>query len=489
MRDAIRVLSVVSAFVLLSASGGQAQDIVSGTPVSLTLEEAIRSARQNNPQYLTARNNLRLNATNTRNTWANTLLPSVRVNLLSTGAGGNARTTSFDNFGNPIQNPITNWVYNSSSSQNLNFSWSFTGTSLFRAHREMQITNEGREIQVETQTNTVERNVRNQFYAVQQAQFQLALQQTILADLERDLNTTNVRYALGQGNTVQVRQAELAIKQQEQSIAQQRRQLQQSLLTLWTTLGDPDLGPIELVPAPIRVFEPSGIEVESLVLIAQTSSPQARSAENSIESSRMSLTNAKQTAWLPSFSSSFRLGRGVNARDMSGAIFELTDYEGGRDMSFSISLNFPILSNYFQTKNSLTQAEVSFQNAQENHRQTRLDFEQSVRSAYQNLLGQYEAIALAVESRAIAADALRLAREQYALGASSFDALQQSIRADENARRDVINAQYSFINSFTQLETATGVPIPVDEAAYARAVAELGDLSDAGIGLGGPGGN
>lgn len=170
---------------------------------------------------------------------------------------------------------------------------------------------------------------------------------------------------------------------------------------------------------------------------------------------------------------------------MTEELFVLSDYGGERDMSFSLGVRLPILSNYFQTKYNLVQAEVNLQNQEAQFEQTQLNFEQSVRSAYQNLVGQYEALRLAVISRDIAADALRLAREEYQLGASTFDQLQQIVDADESARDAVINAQYNFINNFIALENAIGLPVPVDPSAYERAVQELGDLADARLGGGG----
>ena len=489
MKQMMRVTSLVLVCTLFLVNDGVAQN-VQGVPVQMTLDDAIRIAMSNNPGYLQANNNLRLNRTNTLLTWGNTLLPRVSLSVLRTSVGGNVVQTAFDNFGNPIQNPDSEWRYSSSSNQSLNFSWGFTGTSLFRNHREMQLTNEGREIQFETQTNQIERTVKQQFLSVQQSQFQLQLQDMILVDRQRDLITTERRRALGQGTTrIDVRLAELAIKQQEQTIATQRRTLQLTLLTLRATLGDSGLGPIEIVPTPIAVFEPSGLDAEALVLVAQTSSPQARSAENTLENQALSLTNVKQNAWIPSFTSSLRLGRGINARDLTGALFEVADYPDGKDLSFTLTLSFPIFSNYFQTKQQLTQAQVNYENQEATYRQTQLDFERTVRSGYQNLVSQYEALVLAVESGEIAADALRLARDAYAIGASSFDQLQQSVTGDANARRDVINAQYSFITNFINLENAIGLPVPVGDAAYARALAELGDISTGGIGLGAAGGN
>jgi len=488
MKHSIGTMILVAAFGLAGFAdvSGQA---VSGTPVRLTLDDAVRTARGNNPAYLQATNSLRLNRTSTLMTWGNTLLPRVSLNLLNTSARGNVVQTAFDNFGNPIENPEDSWRYSSNSSQDLNFSWSFTGTSLFRDHRNMQIANEGRVIQVETQDNQIERTVKQRFLAVQQAQFQLELQETVLVDRQRDLVTTERRYALGQGTRVDVRRAELTISQQAQTLANQRRTLQQALLQLRTELGDPELGPIEIVPTPITVFEPSGLDANALVLIAQTSSPQARTAANSLESQRLSLTDVKQRSWVPTFNSSFRLGRSVNGRDLSDAIFEVSDYDSGKNLSFNLSLSFPIFSNYFQTKNSVTQAEVNFENQENTYRQTQLQFEETVRSAHQNLVSQYEALVLSVESAEIAADALRLAREAYAIGGSTFDQLQQSVTDDENARRDVITTQYSFITNFITLENAIGLAVPVDESAYARAVAALGDLSGGGAGLDGAEGN
>ncbi|MGW8268228.1 MAG: TolC family protein, partial [Longimicrobiales bacterium] len=83
----------------------------------LTLEEALQRARVHNPDYRMAENDLELSRVG-RQEAIGAFLPNLSFQA-GTGLSFDRQLVSRDNFGNPIENPVTEWQTSSSSSQYL----------------------------------------------------------------------------------------------------------------------------------------------------------------------------------------------------------------------------------------------------------------------------------------------------------------------------------------------------------------------------------
>ena len=105
--------------LVVGASPGTAQQ--AGGP--LTLEEALTVAGVQNPSVQQATNQLALNEPERWNFLFGELMPSIQLNLFSTGYNGNIQRRAVDNFGNPIESPTADWVYFSNTRQSLSFNW------------------------------------------------------------------------------------------------------------------------------------------------------------------------------------------------------------------------------------------------------------------------------------------------------------------------------------------------------------------------------
>jgi hypothetical protein len=109
--------------------------------VTLTLDGALNRARGTNPTYRQAVNSAGLNGTEARTTWFSQVLPRAQMNLFNTQFTGNLTRQGFDNFGNPIENPISDWKYFSQTDQSLDLTWSIQGSSIFNALDRQRLTN------------------------------------------------------------------------------------------------------------------------------------------------------------------------------------------------------------------------------------------------------------------------------------------------------------------------------------------------------------
>ena len=81
----------------------------------LTLQEALELAARHNPEYRQAQNTMTLSGPASRAAWG-AFLPSLSFNA-GTGLSANRRLVAEDFFGNPIDNPQSEWQTSSSSSQ------------------------------------------------------------------------------------------------------------------------------------------------------------------------------------------------------------------------------------------------------------------------------------------------------------------------------------------------------------------------------------
>ncbi|HSM60612.1 MAG TPA: hypothetical protein VK849_07425, partial [Longimicrobiales bacterium] len=134
-------LALGTLLALRGALSGQAVDTV-----TLTLDEALSMALGSNPAYRQAVNSAQLNGTEMRTTWFDQILPQAQINLFSTQFTGNLTRVATDNFGNPIENPTSDWNYFSQTNQSVDLTWRIQGASIFNALDRQRLTNLDRDV-------------------------------------------------------------------------------------------------------------------------------------------------------------------------------------------------------------------------------------------------------------------------------------------------------------------------------------------------------
>lgn len=456
----IGLLALLAAMVI--ALPAAAQQATSGQAMVLSLDEAIRIARGQNPTYRQAMNTLDLNGPETRNTWLTQLIPSLNLNLFSTTYSGNLSNIGSDDFGNPVRLDNAEFQYFSSSRQNIQLSWSFQGASLFQDLKGQNLNNADRLRGEEIGLWTLESDLRSQYFdALEQAEL-LRIEQELADDQRINFDITERLFEIADRTQVDLLNAEFQVEQQERSILQQQRQYDQAILTLRTTIGDPDLPPIELQPEEISVFDPSQLDADALVLEALRFNPTMRQQEASVDQNELAVDRARNV-WWPNISASFSLGR-TNQLSDTEALFDFSPNEP-KNSSFGITLSIPYFNSFFQNQFNQTQAEVNLRNSEESLRESRLSTEQSVRSALVTLQNQYDNLVASQRSLDIAERSLEMSREEYRVGAITFEQLQSAVNNVATSRRDILTGQYGFVDAVFQLEQAIGSRIQVPGSA------------------------
>lgn len=138
----------------------------------------------------------------------------------------------------------------------------------------------------------------------------------------------------------------------------------------------------------------------------------------------------------------------------------IAQLEGNDGISYGLSLNIPIF-NAFSTSNSIKRATLNVKRSELQYEQTKLDLENAVNQAYNDVktfAKAYEAAQKTLDARRLAYD---YAKERFEVGLmNSFDFSQAQSRLD-NAEASVIRAKYDYIFRLKILEFYFGIPIAV----------------------------
>jgi outer membrane protein len=445
-----------AAVVLAAAAWAAPLDAQAPDTTFLTLDDALRVAAGGNPTYRQAVNTLGLKGAETRTVWFDQVLPRAELTLFDTYFWGNLTRRATDNFGNPIDNPVSDWTYFSQTNQALNLTWRVQGASIFNALSGQRLTNLDRDLGEEQARTALGISVRRAYWDVLEQRELLRAEEELVEARRVDQDVAERLFGLAMRTRVDVLNAELAVEQQALALRQQQAEFEKAKLRLLTTLGDEDLAPIRLEDPELPIFDPGGLDAESLVRMALDVNPEVRRADVAVRTAGTGLKQSRQ-AWWPTLVFNYNLARRAQT-PQGDALFDVS-FDEDLDQRFFIGLEVPAFNNFFQNQQSVQQAAVELDNRLEAERETTLRIGETVRAALLELENQWESVRLAERSAEIAAEALRLAREEYRIGTRTFEDLRQIIDEEAGTRRQVIQARHSFVDALLSLEEAVGAPV------------------------------
>lgn len=447
-----RTLIAVAVFAL----GAQTASAQRPDTLTLSLDGALDIALGSNPAYRQAVNTAQLNGTEMRTTWFDRVLPRAQVNLFSTRFTGNLTRRAFDNFGNPIENPDSDWTYFSQTNQSLDLTWSFQGASIFNALDRQRLTNLDRDVsQVRARTG-MEVAVRRDYWDALEQWELLRAEEQLVEARRTDQQVAERLFGLAMKSRVDVLNAELGVEQQALSLRRQQAAFERAKLALRSRLGDDDLAPFRLVEAPLPIFDPGSLDADALVARARDVNPELRQAEVAVNAARLGIKESKR-AWWPTLLLNFNLTRRPQG-NRGEALFDVS-WDESLDQGFYVGLQVPMFNDFFRNQQAIHQSSVELANRREGEREILLRVEETVRGALLELSSQWESLRLAERSAEIAGEALRLAREEYRIGTRTFEDLRQAIDSEAGIRRQVIQARYAFVDALLSLEEAVGAPV------------------------------
>ena len=490
----------LSAFLLVAASSAafaQSQPAAQtqvGGPI-LTLEEAIQLAIRNNPTHLQTLSARERSGASLRSAYGS-LLPGVGASL-----GGTFRKGGTDVFQGQQFGAASDRL---SSSYNIGVSANYSVRSLLQpgvARANLTAS----EAEVTRSAATTRATVTTQYLNVLQAQATAALQDTLLANAQAQLDRNKAREQVGAATSLEVRQSEVIVGQARVSVLRERNNVQNQMQRLFQEMGIDAMEGVRLTTT-FAITEPT-LQLGELLQMARRSNPSLLAAEARQHAAEASVRQARGS-YLPSLNistgfsgstlqdtniepaiaqaglqteaarrsclttDSIRAGAGLTPRGTCDAIV-FTDADAAAmraaneqfpfnfnksPFGYSVQLSLPIF-NGFQREEQIQSAASQRNDARYAVRAQQLQMTTEISTAHRNLMMQYQTVQIEEQNRATAEQALQLAQERYRVGASSFVEVTQA-RADfERASTSHINATYEFHKAYAELERAVGRPL------------------------------
>lgn len=443
-----RILAVLALVLAPAAAAAQPE-----VPQVLTLEDALRIARANNPEYLKVLNDEDVAASNVRRAWGQ-LLPSVNTSM-SWNLSSNTRVTGENDFGEPVRldDPVT--FRSSSASQGINM-----GLTLFDGGQNLRELSLARaeatsaEARIASQQSLLASSVTRAFYDAVQSLRLVQVEERNLQAAQARLERTEAQFEIATANQVDMLGARRSVLEAQRQLSTQRANAEKRRLLLTQQMGVSPSTEFELDTSVPEVFDPSTLSEEDLIARARAVHPRLREAEAAVATARARSATARGTRW-PTIDASFGFNRSTSRSGFEafGEVNPLNRGWGG-----GLSLRLPVFSG-FNTSHQIEVAETAERDAIQEQRRTQLLVEQEIRAALIDLQNAYEALQLATQIAQLTDERLTMAEEQYRNGALDFLQLQQLIDENLNAQRQAVDAQFTFITARATLEEKLGGPI------------------------------
>jgi outer membrane protein len=446
----VRLAAAAALLPMLAAAPALTQQATG----ALTLEDALRIAREQNPAFQRVRNDLEPADMAVRQAWANAFLPTLNASVGFSGSQSTA-VTGLDPFGQVVRLDAPRRARCSGASQGIGGGITlFDGFSSLRLLQAQRSEYDATEANIAAQEVQLTAQISREFYQAVRALRVIALEEALLASARERLGTTEALLRLAARNRVDVLGAQADVAQSEQAVQRARGEADKARLALAASMG---LGPatsITVDTALPAVFNPSDLDATSLVTLALLSSPVIRQREAAVEAARHRVAAARGRR-LPTISGNFGYYRSVNQTGY-GAWGEFNPLNYGH--SFGISASLPLFTR-FQTTAAIASASAASQDAEHDLRGARLNLERDVRAALIDLENAYRSLQLAEQNAELSRERQELTQEQYRLGGVNFTELQNVIDRTAQAERQLLDARFQFNTARLTLEERLGTAL------------------------------
>jgi outer membrane protein len=462
-------------------------------PVPFTVEDAIALALRNNPEYLQAVNQRR-SAVAARRAAMGGLLPQLSANLTGQYQQGGRQIMSGTELGANAD------VLQSSYSIGLTY---HLNRATFLTPRVERANAEAIESDIAGATEALRAMIRQSYLNVLQSQARLALQDSLVASAQAQLELAKGRAAVGAGTQLDAQRAEVALGQQRVQRLQAQNQLEIDKLTLFQQIGLSQPGYVTFTST--FTISDNIPTLHELLEMAKRQNPNLSALRSRERAASLNVSRARSD-YLPSFSLSTGIGGytfqyrdsefPVNQQraqiEASRASCLRTEevrrelglpnsYDACNQIAFtpqmaasirsansafpfnftnaprsiSAQLSLPLFDG-FSREQRVQEAVVQRENARHAARARELAVMNDVTTAYLRLQTARQTVTLQEQNAAAAREELTLTQEQYAVGLATFVDVATSRATYAQAESDRINAIYEYHKAFAALENALG---------------------------------
>ena len=465
---------------------------------TLSLEDAIVLARQNNPLYLQTAN-LRKTADAQLRTAYGALLPSSNASFYTGYQQGGDIFVSGGSIA--VGSDQLQSQYNLNVNYRLN-----AGT--FVQPRAAKANREAAEADVTGAAETLRSGVTQQYITALRASATAALQDTLVHTQRANLELAKARVAVGADNILAVRRAEVALGQAEVAALTAHNSAEVETVRLFQQIGVQPPAEVTLTTK-FTVSRPA-FTMDSVLDLARRVNPAVYAARERERASQWSVKVA-QSSYTPTLSLS--TGWGGTSFQYTNSDFLVQQTEAQRKqglagclsqdsirtalnfeslgcrsqaryvfndsvanlvrasnsgqfpfkfarspMSFSAVVSIPVFDN-FNREQRVEQAPIDRDNARLTVRARELQMTADVTQAYLNLVTAARTVELQEVNAQRAREELTYAQERYRVGAATFLDVTTSNGTFVQAQVDRVNAIYDYHRSFAALEAAVGRPL------------------------------
>jgi outer membrane protein len=460
---------------------------------ALSLEDAISTARKNNPLYLQTENGLRIQDAQVRAAYGQ-LLPRASAGFDTRYQQGGTQYYQ----GVALGGGSTD-AYSSSYFVGLNYNVS---AAVRYAPRAAKATRDAAQADITSGAELLRANVTQAYITALQSEATSAVLDTLVETAAGQLDLVNAKLKVGAGTIIDVRGAEVALGQARVNALTAHNTAEIEKLRLYQVMGVPaELG--NKLTTTFQIAEPK-FSLDSLIDLARRVNPDLAARKSRQTAAEAGIGVAKSN-YLPSLSlgtgysaqafgyvdgnvlaqqavlgaasnrrncltaDSIRVGAGLSALGCGpGTLSEeqlSTIRSGNKPFKFnkapygvSASLSLPIF-NGFVREQSMENARVQRDNAAYDVRARNLQLTTDVTQAYLNLVTAAKTVELQTQIAAKAAEDFALSEASYRVGAKTFLDVSTSRAQYERTQIDRVNAVYEYHKAFAALENAVGRPL------------------------------
>lgn len=413
-----------------------AQDV--STARQIPLDEAVRLARRNAPSTVQARNTIRSNAAAVRTRYS-AFLPT-----LTFGAGvGRQDGTRFI----PDQNLVVSSDQPWRGSHRFNSSFTiFEGGRRWFDLQAAKANVDAAEATEISQNFAVALQVKQQYFNVLAARESESAALKQLETAQQQLRAATARVAAGAAMRSDSLRSSIAVGNARLTMLEAQNQLAAANASLSRLVGSTEI--VTAVIADTGVVDRISLSDEELLSLAERG-PEVRRAQSALDAAKQASRSAK-SPYLPTLSAS--LGWSFSASDTG---FRFTGDQRNRNISTSLSINFPIFNGLGREQQVVT-ARLAEDNAAASLRDQRLNQRQQLVTFLGNFRTAEARIEIQMASVQAAEEDLRVMQERYNLGASTLLELLQSQGTLDQARQALIQARVQARTAKAQIEQLIG---------------------------------
>ena len=481
-------------FVAALAISAQAVIAQQPTHTSLTLDQAISTARQNNPTYLTVQNNVRSQVATLRQTYS-ALLPNVSSQF----------GTRYQQAGTQIVSGLALGASGDTyqSFYGLNVGYGISGAALF-APRQARANRDAAEADVASQAEATRALVTNQYIAALKSQAQADLADSLVASATGQLDLAHAKMEVGAATIVDIRTAEVAVGQAQVNQVTAHNQAVIDKIRLFQDMGVPADTTVALTTQ-FAIAEPP-FTLDSVLSLARRLNPDVAADESRRFAAQMGVRTA-QMSYIPSLSlstgwggnalsyadanflvnqatvsaaqgfascmtlDSIRTRTGLSAANCRSGTLSQTDIAnikaGNNAFPFNFTrspfgigatLSLPIFNNY-QREAQVEQARVQRDNAEYTLKGRQLQLTTDVTNAYLTLVAAAKTVKLQEQTADKASEDLAAVTARYKVGAATYLEVITARGQFETAEIGRVNSIYDYHTAFANLEAAVGRPL------------------------------